>query len=120
MLVGLGLAATFSVLALIRYLASPADFQQSLGVSFNKLIALYSLGGVIGGIAIAVLRPLRHSAWGSFFIGFVAGLPLAVAIMIFTTPRDQWLSEGLVFVVLAAILEGGGLAVYLQKTGTWK
>jgi peptidoglycan/LPS O-acetylase OafA/YrhL len=120
MLIGLGLAVAFSVMGAVRYLASPSDFETQYDMSFSRMLLLYWFGGLLGGFCIAVLRPLRRSPWGMFVIGFIAGLPLATAVMILTTRRDEWFTSGLVYVLLAATLEGGGLAVLLDKTNTWK
>jgi hypothetical protein len=115
---GLAFALIFSAMAAARYAIGGAEsFERSLGVRFGQLVGIYFVGGLAGGVIIGLLRPLHVSPWGSFVLGFFAGLPLAFGVMIATTPRKEW---DFVFVCLAAVLEGGGLAVYLwYRTDGW-
>jgi hypothetical protein len=115
---GLAIALVFSLMAAARYAIGGAQsFERTLGIELGKLTGIYFAGGLAGGLIIGLLRPLRASPWGSFVLGFFAGLPLAFGIMTATTPRHEW---DFVFVVLAAILEGGGLAVFLwYRTYGW-
>jgi hypothetical protein len=123
--VGLSFSAAFSVLAAMAFLVLLVNRQagalkRETGLNFPEIILLYVVGGLVGGILIGLLRPLRSTAVGSFVIGTISAFPSFLGYILMTYPRTDWYPFG----VLAAL--GGSMALcgslgfwFYFKTNRW-
>lgn len=119
--ISLTLMAVSAVLAVLKYLLAGVDgFHRTTGMGLPQVLGLYALGALTGGFMIGVLRPLRHSAWGSFIIGWFAAFPLFLAITVIMMPHDEWYPPGVVIAVIVTTILGGGSAAAMQsETKDW-
>jgi peptidoglycan/LPS O-acetylase OafA/YrhL len=123
--VGLSFSVAFSVLAAIAFVillmnGEASAIKRDTGLNFPEIILLYVVGGLVGGVLIGLLRPLRSTAVGSFVIGTISAFPCFMGYILMTDPRTDWYPFG----VLAAL--GGSMALcgslgfwFYFKTNGW-
>lgn len=90
---GLVFAGAATVLAtpfaLVRLFVEPAvEWQRQL--SFFRIVALYLLGGISGGVVVGLLWDLRRWWWGRRLIGMVAAIPFVYATGITIVGWEDW------------------------------
>lgn len=119
--VGLLFAAACSLLATTGYfVAGRAAFVAKAMTSLPVVLLYYGIGGLLGGVIIGLLRPLRSTALGSFMIGTLSSVPLLMLFCYSMAPRSQWYPRGVVAIVLTALIMGGGLgAAFHGETHGW-
>jgi len=123
--VGLSFSAVYIAMAITAYLLTlisrdPDAIKRDFGLNLPTILLLYAAGGLVGGVIVAVLRPLRSTAFGSFVIGTISTYPLAIAFEMLGMPRVDLYPEG-VFVALGlSLIFGGGIgAVMHGRTNGW-
>lgn len=118
--VGLGLAATFGIIATTTYiLGGKAMFVARMKMGLLPILAMYLFGGLVGGLIIGFLRPLRSTSIGSFFIGTVSSIPVILLMVFVGLPRVIWYPVGVIGGVIAALLMGGLGAALHGETKGW-
>jgi hypothetical protein len=123
--VGLSLSVAFSVLAAMAFVIllinrEAGALKRDTGLNFPEILLLYVAGGLVGGVLIGLLRPLRSTAVGSFVLGSISAFPCFMGYILMTSPRTEWYPFG----VLAAL--GGSMALcgslgfwFYFKTNGW-
>jgi NhaP-type Na+/H+ or K+/H+ antiporter len=100
---GLAMALGFTVIALVIYrLRGPETFER-LGTSLSQTIALYVIGGIIGGGLFGLLLPLTTYRWGASLVGVCAAVPFYLAAAVVA---DGTLSSGLIPAVVVGAIAG--------------
>jgi hypothetical protein len=123
--VGLSFSVAFSVLAAMAFVIllinrEAGALKRDTGLNFPEILLLYVAGGLVGGVLIGLLRPLRSTAVGSFVLGSISAFPCFMGYILMTSPRTEWYPFG----VLAAL--GGSMALcgslgfwFYFKTNGW-
>ncbi|HSU93712.1 MAG TPA: hypothetical protein VLI43_08365 [Gemmatimonadaceae bacterium] len=123
--VGLSFSVAFSVLAAMAFVIllinrEAGALKRDTGLNFPEILLLYVAGGLVGGVLIGLLRPLRSTAVGSFVLGSISAFPCFMGYILMTYPRTEWYPFG----VLAAL--GGSMALcgslgfwFYFKTNGW-
>ena len=122
---GLSFSVAFSVLAAMAFVIllinrEAGALKRDTGLNFPEILLLYVAGGLVGGVLIGLLRPLRSTAVGSFVLGSISAFPCFMGYILMTYPRTEWYPFG----VLAAL--GGSMALcgslgfwFYFKTNGW-
>jgi len=83
-----------------------------LGVTLETVVMTYLMGGVVAGAIVGALLPLRRTAIGASFVGFVAAVPVWMGIFYaggsgspLRWDSSDW--EGVVVISLAFGIAGG-------------
>ena len=106
--IGLGLAyaAVLSAIAALAFVEPGPTNNGGLGL--HTVVALYGVGGIIGGGIFWVLQGLRGSAAGRTFIGFACLLPAMLAAMLMIS-GEYSTARRVIAAVVTSVFVGGGI-----------
>jgi hypothetical protein len=108
---GLGMAMLYSAYAIVLATVSGPEPFDKLGVTLETVVMTYLLGGVVAGAIVGALLPLRRTAVGRSFVGFVAAVPVFIGIFYAMQGNPaRWDSsdwEGVVVISVAFGIAGG-------------
>lgn len=109
-------AAVYGALGAAAFLArGPAAFGQSTGLTLLKLVLLYLLAGILGGLLVGGLLPLGRRLGGAVVLGWLGAAPFFFggALTMMPSPERTWHRVVLV-TVLGALFPGS-----LCGAGLW-
>ena len=110
---GIGLATLFSLFVGVLALIRGSDWNPTYQVSTRAVIRGYYVGGLIGGLVFACVRPLLWGRIGGLVLGVLVGPAVYSAVMVAV--------EGLYFrpgpALLAGVLVGGAVGWQSSKPG---
>lgn len=105
---GLALAAYYSIIAIIIFaLGGSAPFEAN-NTSLTEALATYWLGGLLGGIVFGVIKPLARNRLGAVVVGIVVAAPACAAISYAVDGKVSWDAVAFMAVIFGTI---GGLTV---------
>ena len=104
---GIFMAGAFSLLVVPRLLTGNHPIPE-YGVTPLQIIAGYLAAGILGGLIVATLYPLKQWFLGAFFIGMLAACPAYLGPAVLMRRNDPW-SETFVVGFVAAFFVGGGV-----------
>jgi hypothetical protein len=114
-LVGLAYATVYSLVAVAVFrFKDPADLA-SLHASLTQVIGAYVAGAIIGGALVGALLPLARWAPGAFFLGTTGTLPFFLMVFLLIAADAPWFPDQLVMALIAAMLIGGLMGLYIQN-----
>jgi MFS family permease len=91
------------LLPLISFVFRGPAVLERLGISFLDLVALYLVGGAVGGTLVGFILPLTRWRWGAVFAGILAALPLYWGAGIFLGNLDPYGDTFLAIVIGGAV-----------------
>ena len=99
-LAGVMVAVLISLVAVMMYVLRGPQMFERLGISLTSTIALYFVGGIIGGSLVGLLLPLATWRWGAVLVGIIAAMPVYLGAGVL-------LGEDLSIGIFLAIIVGG-------------
>jgi len=109
---GAGIACIYSAVAIILAFMQRSPEFPGYNANVFEIIALYLLGGTLGGAITGVLRPIGGSAVGGGVIGLIAGIPFfAGGLILFAGMPTVWHKQAWITLVI--------LAMYGAVVGVW-
>lgn len=113
--VGMFAALGFSMfVGVSRIILGPGHIEQ-LNTNWLELSGAYLLSGLIGGVFVGVLFPLRQHWLGRLLLGFIAALTF-YSIVAWTYLNGVSLDTGWVLgIVFISIVTGSGAAIFVGK-----
>jgi hypothetical protein len=114
---GMGFAILFSAYAVIaRITAGPTAFDR-YHATLVSVVGIYFGGGLVSGTIVGLLRPLAKYAFGAALVGFLAALPITLAIDRLTDDGASWnYIDTVVVVVTSAGLGSLPALIWLQQS----
>jgi hypothetical protein len=113
-LAGLLIGAGFSLFLLPALLTGAHQFSTEYGMTPLQAVAVYLLGGPLGGFVLALLYPIRRWFLGAFSLGVLTTLPVYLGFALLTR-RDQPPSVPWILGGILAFLAGGGVATQISS-----
>jgi len=106
------MAMLYSAYVIVLATVSGPEPFDKLGVTLETVVMTYLMGGVVAGAIVGALLPLRRTAIGASFVGFVAAVPVWMGIFYaggsgspLRWDSSDW--EGVVVISLAFGIAGG-------------
>lgn len=110
---GLAAALITSVVAVAQYMITDGRAFDTHGITLGKVIALYFIGGIVGGAIVGLLLPLTKWRLGASVVGMVALAPFYIGIALALGHKD-------IYSGLIAAVAIGGVAGYGISSGSEK
>ena len=112
---GLAVATGFTAwVTFLRLAAGTVGFDK-LGTTYRDVVRVYYGAGLVGGLLMGLVWPIRRSVVGSALIGVLGIFPLYYGFAIQRSPRSEWLSaESLVTACVLSVVVGSSLGA-----GAW-
>ena len=104
---GLFLATCFAGFVLLRVLFSGGEYGHRLPFTLWALLAVYYVGGIVGGGLAGVLSPLGRRLVGRIAVGLVVGPVVASFFFLLVIPKAEWAEELLPLSIVVGGLVGG-------------
>jgi hypothetical protein len=110
---GLKIASVYCAYVTVLYLLTGAQAFEDMGVTLPAILAVYLLGGVVGGGVVGLLLPIAQSSLvGAIMIGVFGMIPVVTGVAISIDGFPPWNSdttEAIVFISLILGAYGGYL-----------
>jgi MFS family permease len=104
---GLAIAALFSLLVTVLFLARPHRLMEEHAVSLGALILTYFIGGLGGGFIVGLMRPLSRWRAGSVATGIVSATFVYGAIgAAMYGPITRWREEHWIVAIVPGLVGG--------------
>ena len=100
---GIAFAILYSGAALVMFLVRGFAPFLADGISFPRVLAMYWLGGLGGGLLYGLLLPLGRSLLGAMLLGFLVTVPVAAAASLLIQ-RQSHVPGPVLVVSFAAVL----------------
>lgn len=113
---GVWYAGCYSGIAVILYIVDGPRRFEANDVSLLQVLALYWIGGVLGGAILGLLRPLAHRRLGAMLVGSLVIYPSTAGVM--TTMAGSpfaWSGRDFAGTVVVATLLGSFYAWWLWE-----
>lgn len=104
---GLRIAQKFSLFVALPYVLLGDRWLARLGVTFWEILALYTGGGIVVGLILAILRPISRWRTGSILIGVIVALiGFGATLTLGSRPLTHWTLTNWVGVTVAGFVVG--------------
>jgi hypothetical protein len=105
---GLFAACFYALVALVIYAFQGSRPFESKGITLASTVAVYIVGGLIGGTIVGLLRPLTKRRAGAMLLGVIAMIPVSIGfVFILFGPISRWGGGELFGVLFTAVFLGG-------------
>lgn len=108
-------AAIFTAWAALQFLFRGEAVFAKYKMSFGAVIAFYLGGAVAAGAVVGMLLPLGRSTGGAALLGFIAGIPVAVAFRIALSGFAAWTVRDTIFLILWPLVLGAPAGTVLRE-----
>ena len=108
------MATVYGLFAALQYLINGPALEAAHGVTLPTVVAVYILGGCIGGALVGLLLPSIRSKLACAVVGIVALLPIAVIVHYSAAGDHAWTPLRIATTIVGPILLGVplGLSFY--------
>jgi hypothetical protein len=105
---GLFAACFYSLVALGIYAFQGSRPFESKDITLGSTVAVYIVGGLLGGTVVGLLRPLGKRRAGAMLLGVIAMIPVSIGfVFILFGPISRWGGGELFGVLFTAVFLGG-------------
>jgi hypothetical protein len=102
---GLAFGVAYAIIGSGFWIVASDSISRRYGTSFDQLVAVYLLGGVLAGTVAGLLRPLLRSRPGAMVVGVLGAVPIAWLIYHTVAGGDP---QGRIASVIWAVVMGAG------------
>jgi hypothetical protein len=115
---GLLVAAVFSGWAAVVYVISSGGSFEERGISLPEIVSAYAAAGVAAGLLVGMLRPLTRTRAGAYFVGYLAGCIVFVALLwAVAGPPTTWNAVHWLGILFVSCFAAYGIGGELAKSG---